>query len=325
MMNVKEWILNAPGDVLLDKTTLDKNVKDDFVRVETQFSAISVGTEVAAYKGISPLRPVTNAYPRKVGYCNVGRVKEVGSNVSGLSSGDLIYSHASHCSAYDISNEEVLAVIPETVFAPHAALCYLYHLGFSALHASELKAGSSCVFIGGGNLSLHAEQMFSASGIDVDIISEFSSSSAIGEGSRIFSRKEVANSREQYDAVIIFSNSWQDYLLALKLANFRGILVLVGFPGRGQTSSNFNPLDSQFVYDKQLTIRACGRNDTDQIGRQEVKDRCKMIINDISEQILDASILLDKVVAWESLPKIYLELSKNSPRTGTIVLDWRGA
>jgi len=116
-----------------------------------------------------------------------------------------------------------------------------------------------------------------------------------------------------------------DYLLALKLANFRGILVLVGFPGRGQTSSDFNPLDSQFVYDKQLTIRACGRNDTDQIGRQEVKDRCKMIIQDISEQILDASILLDKVVAWESLPQVYLELSNNSPRTGTIVLDWRGA
>ena len=50
-----------------------------------------------------------------------------------------------------------------------------------------------------------------------------------------------------------------------------------------------------------------------------------MIIKDISDQILDASILLDKVVAWESLPQIYLELSNNSPRTGTIVLDWRGA
>ena len=77
-MNVKEWILNAPGDVFLDKIVLDNNVKDDFVRVETQFSAISIGTEVAAYKGISPLRPVTNPYPRKVGYCNEAALRKLG-------------------------------------------------------------------------------------------------------------------------------------------------------------------------------------------------------------------------------------------------------
>jgi threonine dehydrogenase-like Zn-dependent dehydrogenase len=309
----------------MHQAMLDRNVKDNFVRVKTQFSAISVGTEVAAYNGMPPLRPVTDPYPRKVGYCNVGRIKEVGPSVRGFTVGDLIYTLASHCSIYDISENQVLAVIPETVFAPHAALCYLYHLGLSALHASELKAGCSSIFIGGGNLSLHAAQIFRAQGIHVDIISEYSDTSAIGDGSRIFSRKEAANFSEQYDGVIIFSNSWQDYFLALQLTKFRGILVLVGFPGRGEPSVNFNPLDSQFVYDKQLTIRACGKNDLDQTSLQEFKDRCKMIIKDISDQILDANILLDKVVSWESLPQIYSELSKGSARTGTVVLDWRGA
>ena len=84
-------------------------------------------------------------------------------------------------------------------------------------------------------------------------------------------------------------------------------------------------MDSQYVYEKQLTIRACGKNDMDEGGRQKLKDTCNAIVQNISRGILNPEALLDKVVCWESLPQIYSDLSIGSSRLGTIVLNWRGA
>nr|WP_230457971.1 hypothetical protein [Leptospira santarosai] len=39
-------------------------MREDEVYAETIYSAISTGTELSAYKGEKPIRPVSNPYPR---------------------------------------------------------------------------------------------------------------------------------------------------------------------------------------------------------------------------------------------------------------------
>ena len=68
----------------------------DEILVETLVTAISPGTELAAWSGATPLRPVARIYPRLMGYCNVGRVIHLGSNVNGFALNDLVLTHSAH-------------------------------------------------------------------------------------------------------------------------------------------------------------------------------------------------------------------------------------
>ncbi|SVD91275.1 uncharacterized protein METZ01_LOCUS444129, partial [marine metagenome] len=57
-------------------------VPDDGILVENEYTAVSIGTEIYNWKhGGEPGSEPT--FPRITGYCNVGRVLEVGSGVEG--------------------------------------------------------------------------------------------------------------------------------------------------------------------------------------------------------------------------------------------------
>lgn len=58
--------------------------------VETLVSAISPGTELAAWVVAPPLRPTTQPYPRLMGYCNVCIVRAPGVGAGQLPDGSAI-------------------------------------------------------------------------------------------------------------------------------------------------------------------------------------------------------------------------------------------
>jgi 2-desacetyl-2-hydroxyethyl bacteriochlorophyllide A dehydrogenase len=84
------------------------------VRIDAIASAISQGTEMLVYRGQVPADleldlPTLRGsfgFPIKYGYASVGRVVEVGSAVSGLTTGDVVFVHHPHQSCY---------VVPETM------------------------------------------------------------------------------------------------------------------------------------------------------------------------------------------------------------------
>lgn len=59
------------------------------VSAKTLYSAISAGTELAAFDGLPPLSSAP-AYPRLMGYCNIARIEAVGAEVREHSVGELI-------------------------------------------------------------------------------------------------------------------------------------------------------------------------------------------------------------------------------------------
>jgi 2-desacetyl-2-hydroxyethyl bacteriochlorophyllide A dehydrogenase len=78
------------------------------VRVEAIASAISHGTEMLVFRGQVPedfeldLPALRGSYrfPIKYGYASVGRVAEVGAEVSSLAEGDVVFAHHPHQTAY---------------------------------------------------------------------------------------------------------------------------------------------------------------------------------------------------------------------------------
>lgn len=96
------------------------------VLVQTAYSGVSAGTELNVYRGLAPQwrsrqDPVTGLftaadadfnYPLVYGYANVGRVAGVGSGVTGLGEGDLVFSYSPHC-RWVTADASAVTVLPD--------------------------------------------------------------------------------------------------------------------------------------------------------------------------------------------------------------------
>ncbi len=74
MIEAKISKLLGPQELAFESETIDEStLAADKILCKTLVSAISPGTEIAAYDGLPPLHPI-KAYPRLVGYCNVAEL-----------------------------------------------------------------------------------------------------------------------------------------------------------------------------------------------------------------------------------------------------------
>ena len=252
--------LLKPYDLVFEQETIDPSaVAADEILVETAFSAISPGTELAAYAGLPPLRPGP-VYPRLVGYCNCGKVLAAGAKAGNLRVGDRVLTGASHRSHYRIAASSAVRV-PDGLESQEAATAYLFHLGYAALQRGKAQAGHRIAVIGLGVLGLATVALARVAGARVTAVSERETALGMAStfGADVAVGKEGAASHADHDIVVLTSNTWDDWKLALRMARRGGTIVVIGFPGRGQEAPAFNPLDSQYFYDKQLALLAAGQ------------------------------------------------------------------
>lgn len=307
------------------------------VQARTIRTAISTGTEMAAYLGLPPLRP-GKIYPRLVGYCNVAEIVACGTEVQDFGVGDRILTHQSHRSAFVCSAEEILLKLPEGTDPNIAATTYLFHLGYNALLKGGFQAGQEVTVIGLGTLGLGAVAL--AAALDCRVAA-FSNQSVQREravrigairsfGKTVADPDERAQSGyEGAELVITTSNHWKDWQLALEVARTDAAICVIGFPGRGEPAPDFNPLDSQYFYDKQLRLLACGKapvsppaNDP---ARFNVKRNCQFLLDLILAGKLPADELIADEFPAAELPLIYERLAGRSPGEMTCILNWTEA
>ncbi len=229
------------------------------IRCQTIVSAISPGTELAAYTGQPPLRP-GNPYPRVQGYCNVARVIDAGPDAA-RRPGDLVLTHQSHRSHFTIPESDVLVDLPQDGDLGALSASYLFHLGYDAVLKSGVRPGSRVLVIGLGALGLTSIAMAALAGARVVAVTDQPEPARIARAygaSEIVGRGALDALDGVADVVIATTNGWADWALALRAAAVRGTIAVLGFPGRGQDMPDTNPLDSQYFYAKQLRIEAVG-------------------------------------------------------------------
>ncbi len=148
-----------------------------------------------------------------------------------------------------------------------ATTTYLFHLGYSSLLNAGAQMGQHVAVVGLGVLGMGAMACASLAGARVSGFSDqaISEKRLTAFGAQRCYSKSRPDSVQEYiadtgqggaDIVVLTSDRWDDYLTSLKLLRKRGTLAILGFPGRGQGPAGFNPLDSQFFYDKQLRIQS---------------------------------------------------------------------
>lgn len=334
MIQVKVSKLLSPHKLVFENEVIDETTLiSDEILCKTLASAISPGTEVAAYNGEPPLRPI-KAYPRLVGYCNVAEIIAVGSGVIKYKVGQRILTFSSHRSHFITKAKEVLAIIPDSVSSQLASTAYIYHLGYDAVLNANIKYGSPVVVLGLGVVGLSAVTAAKMAGAKVYAITNYDvpKRTALKMGANeVFSRNEIPNLKSLLgsrlaDTVITTSNAWCDWELALDIAGMNGKICILGFPGRGTEDIPFNPLDSRYLYHKQLQLQAVGHAPEDNDSRQYLKfnekDNLKFILEEINKKKIDPNLIISGEKPWSELNDAYKELLKRDGSPLTFILNW---
>jgi len=321
--------LDAPFTLTQKKKNLTQQMLgENEIFSETQYTVISTGTEIAAWEGKPPLRPC-KVYPRLVGYCNLAKVIKVGNSVTEIHVGDYVLTDQSHRTAFICDQSEVLLCIKEQdkQLLKKITATYLYHLGYSALLAADYKPGHQIAIIGMGVLGITTASLSRVFGASPFIFTNQKMETPAF-------KKEYLGLNFMYelcgmdgvDIVINTSNKWEDHRLCLQLARKGGSIVCLGFPGRAEEAPNFNPLDSQFFYDKQLTIKHCGYFPDVKVDpidiRFTVKRNIKYLSSLIFQNRLDPLEILQKEFSWKKLDDAYTLLSARKEGSHTVLIDW---
>ena len=126
--------------------------------------------------------------------------------------------------------------------------------------------------------------------------------------------------------VITTSSSWRDWTVALRAADRGGVIAVLGFPGRGEPRPEFNPLASQYFYDKQLTLIGVGQLLDEVPGSRSPSPRLRAnmsyLVDLISEGKLPAKELAAHIRPAQDLEQAYEDLLARREDALTYVLQW---
>jgi threonine dehydrogenase-like Zn-dependent dehydrogenase len=128
------------------------------------------------------------------------------------------------------------------------------------------------------------------------------------------------------DIVVTTSNDWNDWRVALRAARRGGTIAVLGFPGRGQPAPDFNPLDSQYFYDKQLSVLAAGSVVESDLPADVVQftlhRNMAYLFDLIAAGRIPAAEFCRHIRPAAELASVYEELAARPAGVPTIVLRW---
>lgn len=335
--------IETPGRVDFDHETLVfEGLGHHEVGAATLYSAVSPGTELAAYEGLEPLRP-DRRHSRVVGYCNLARVLGAGEWVRKYRAGDIVLTLESHRSHFVCGEDEILLCLPQREYSAEqleeVSTTYLFHQGYSALLAGDLKPGQYVGVVGLGTLGLATIAVASRFGARAlgfsdreegrDSARELGAVAAFDKVCDDAVRQALASttSRTGIDIVVVTGNDWQDWRLALELVRPGGKICVLGFPGRRDEIPPFNPLDAQWFYRKQISVLACGYTPDVDIDPRDIRftirRNCAYLLELILDGELPARRLISLVAPWNELDSVYRRIAAREPGFLTAVLRWQ--
>ncbi len=139
-------------------------------RVKEVIDKISVDGPFATYDAVTKKLD----QPIALGYCNVGKIVEVGSSISGFRVGDRVVSNGPHAE-YVLVEKNLCAKIPDEVLDEEAVFVVLASIGLQGIRLAKPSLGETFVVCGLGLIGLLTAQLLKANGckvLGIDIDSE---------------------------------------------------------------------------------------------------------------------------------------------------------
>jgi threonine dehydrogenase-like Zn-dependent dehydrogenase len=326
-MTIRKAVLYGAGDLRLDEERIEaERLTVGQILVRTEMTAFSTGTDLGNYDGRSTEVPGAPGYPRTVGYSNVGKVVAMGpATASGLCVGQRVFSMKPHCSAFVAGSQDLLVPVPDGVPVDQASLAYLANLGVAAMRQARYEPGEHVTVVGLGVIGLCTVAAASAMGARVSAVANHPDRAALA--CRLGANVEPA--ANESDVIVLTANSWEAYRTAMELARRGGRIAVLGFPGRAQDPPEFNPLDANWLYGKQLAILGSGFIARVACLPEEIRFNLRRNLEAIFEWMqagrLDLSPIISHRIPYDRMCEAY-ELARSRSKSLTAaVFDWSGA
>lgn len=263
---MKIAVLHGPRDLRIEDQELPSALKPDEVRVKTIISAFKIGTDRGNYEGADHV-PGAPLYPRWVGDSNLGRVVEVGDNVTRVQIGDRVVSNLPHQSEYIAPGSEVLVKVPESVHNEDAVYAFLYGLSSHCYRKAFFQPGEYVAVVGLGVLGLGAVGVGPNIGARVVAIgnSEIRLEMARKMGAHaafLYNDPDLNAKLDEFtggagiDLVVETANPWPALRTAMEIVRPNGRVAVVALTGRGEEPPEFNPLHMSWFYIKGISLIA---------------------------------------------------------------------
>jgi predicted dehydrogenase/threonine dehydrogenase-like Zn-dependent dehydrogenase len=196
--------------------------------------------------------------PLPLGYCNVGRVLEVGEGVVGFQIGDRVVSNGAHAEMV-CAPRNLCARIPDQVSDDAAVFTVLASIGLQGVRLLEPTLGESIAVTGLGLIGLLAVQLLLANGcrvlgVDVDakrleLARQFGAETVdLPAGADPVAAAMAFSQGRGVDGVLITASAKSNDVVrqAAQMCRKRGRLVLVGVVGLELSRSDFYKKELSF-------------------------------------------------------------------------------
>ena len=199
------------------------------------------------------------AQPLPLGYCNVGRVHEIGACVEGFKVGDRVVSNGPHADIVKVP-KNLCALIPENVSDEAASFTVVASIGLQGIRLAKPTIGESFVVTGAGLIGLLTIQMLRANGCRVlaidfdqsklDLAKQFGAEICNpGKGEDPVAVGLAFSRGVGVDGVIITASTKvsDPVIQAARMSRKRGRIILVGVTGLELNRADF--------YEKELSFQ----------------------------------------------------------------------
>ncbi len=281
--------------------------------------------------------------PVTLGYCNVGRVIEVGEGVTGFQVGDRVASNGKHAEVVAVPTN-LCARIPDAVAEDHAAFTVLSAIALQGIRLAQPTLGETIAVTGLGLVGLITVQLLRSSGcrvlgFDFDpaklALAEQAGAETVdlSEGEDPVAKAMAFSRGRGVDGVIITAatKSNEPVQQAAKMSRKRGRIVLVGVTGLELSRADF--------YEKELSFQvSCsygpGRYDPNYeekgqdypVGyvRWTEQRNFEAVLDMMADCRLDPSTLISHRFSIDRVAEAYKLLSSDQSYLG-ILLEYPGA
>ncbi len=266
--------------------------------------------------------------PIPLGYCNVGKVIDVGKGVTEFAVGDRVVSNGPHAEIVSVP-KNLVSKIPEGVSNEDATFAVIGAIGLQGVRLLKPQLGESVVVIGLGLIGLMTCQLLKANGCNVvgidldqtkcDLAKQWGIQTVNpSQNSPVKSVLEFTNGIGA-DGVLITASTKSNEVIsqAAQMSRKQGRIVLVGVIGLHINRADF--------YEKELSFQvSCsygpGRYDDkyEQKGidyplpyvRWTEKRNFEAVLHSISSGNVDVKSLITEKVPLEDYHKIYDDMQK---------------
>jgi L-iditol 2-dehydrogenase len=309
-------------------------VPDDGLLIENQYTAVSVGTEIHNYtQGGEPGQKPS--FPKGTGYCNVGKVLEVGKEIQGFEPGDRVAGQGMHASHSILSGtQSFYQKVPEGVSSKSAAFMVMAAIAIHGIRVARIELGETVVVVGQGIVGQLAATLARLSGgtpivaVDLD---PFRLERSRNRGVDVcLNPKDIHNLREAVlphcvedgaNVVIEATGIAAVYPMAVPLACLGGRMVALGSP-RGSVEMDF----LSDIHLREVSILGAHQPktpDQDHIYYRWSKDRDrKLVMKLIASGKLPVEDLITHVAKPEACQEIYTMLAESPRGVLGVVFEW---